>query len=42
MRGDQVFSFKGVEAGTGKIELVYGRSWETDTAKTELMTVTVR
>ncbi len=39
--GDQVFSFKGVGTGTGKIELVYGRSWEADTAKTEVMTVTV-
>ncbi|THD53484.1 proteinase IV [Enterobacteriaceae bacterium ML5] len=39
--GDQVFSFKGVSTGTGKIELVYGRSWEADTAKTEVMTVTV-
>lgn len=37
----QIFSFKGVSIGTGKIELVYGRSWEVDTVKTEVMTVTV-
>lgn len=40
--GDQVFSFKGVGTGTGKIELVYGRAWETDTVKTEVMNVTVQ
>jgi inhibitor of cysteine peptidase len=39
--GEQIFSFKGVGIGTGKIELVYGRSWEVDTAKTEVMAVTV-
>lgn len=40
--GDQIFTFKGVDIGTGKIELVYGRVWEADTAQIEVITLAVQ
>jgi inhibitor of cysteine peptidase len=39
--GTQTLTFKALKAGSGKIELVYHRPWETDIAPTKTFTLTV-
>jgi inhibitor of cysteine peptidase len=39
--GTQTLTFKALQAGSGKLELVYHRPWEPDIAPTKTFTITV-